>query len=143
MTTPSIQQQYADFVRSRAKSMGSIEADLHHMATGCATEAGEFLSTTKKLWVYGQTLDTLNKEGVNNQANIAEELGDLLFYVQGACNLLGYTMQELMMWNMEKLVKRYPEGYSDAAALARADKIVPIAPSGEVPLQPLVGKFGE
>lgn len=131
MTTSFTLSQYADFVRSRAKPMDSFSADIHHMATGCATEAGEFLSTTKKIWVYGQGLDTVNKEGKTNEQNIVEELGDLLFYIQGACNFLGYTMEELMMWNTEKLLKRYPKGYSDAAALERADK------GG------LVGKLGE
>lgn len=121
--TTSMFTNYARFVKSLAKPLGTFAADLHHMATGCATEAGEFLSTTKKIWVYGQTIDTVNKEGSTHRVNAVEELGDMLFYIQGAANLLGYTLEKIAQENMEKLQKRYPTGYSDALAAQRLDKI--------------------
>lgn len=136
-------ESYPEFVARIAKPMGSFAADLHHMGTGIATEAGEFLSTTKKIWVYGQGLDTKNKEGQTNKENAIEELGDLLYYVQGACNLLNIGLYDLIDHNRKKLEKRYPSGYSDAAALQRADKIVTVEPSGESPITGLVGKLGE
>lgn len=136
-------ETYPKFVARIAKPMGSFAADLHHMGTGIATEAGEFLSTTKKIWVYGQGLDTKNKEGQTHKENAIEELGDLMYYVQGACNLLNINVLDVIEHNMRKLEKRYPSGYSDAAALQRADKIVAVEPSGESPLTGLVGKLGE
>ena len=54
--------------------------------------------------------------------NITEELGDLLFYIQGMANILGIPLQVLIDQNMNKLTKRYPQGYTDQAAIARADK---------------------
>lgn len=113
---------YARFVASRAKSLDSIAADLHHATTGMATEAGEALDTTKKIWVYGQNLLTRNKEGQTHEQNLKEEMGDMLYYIQHCANLLGTTLEELMVANQEKLTARYPTGYSDKAALERADK---------------------
>jgi len=67
----------------------------------------------KKRWVYGKELD---------KENVIEEIGDLLFYVQAFCTLVGTLVTEVCGANMEKLTKRYPNGYTDAAAIARADK---------------------
>lgn len=126
--SPQILRNYALFVLSRTKPMGSLTLNLHHASTGMATEAGEALSTTKKLWVYGQDLHTVNKEGKTNQMNLVEEAGDALFYIQMMCNLLGCTLLDLIAANEAKLRLRYPEGYSDQAATERADKSDTVAP---------------
>jgi NTP pyrophosphatase (non-canonical NTP hydrolase) len=116
-------REYEQFVQSRTKLMGDNKLDFLHAAVGISTEAGgEILDVAKKLWVYDQNFDTVNKEGKTHEDNIHEELGDVLFYVQMACNVIGCTLESLMEANMEKLSKRYPTGYSDAAAAARADK---------------------
>lgn len=126
--SPQILQNYAIFVLSRSKPMGSLTMNLHHASTGMATEAGEALSTTKKMWVYGQTLATVNKEGKSNYKNLIEEAGDNLFYLQMMCNLLGCTLLDLIAANEAKLRLRYPDGYSDQAAAERADKSDTVAP---------------
>ena len=105
--------EYPDFVSSRTKQLDNTTQNMLHMAVGISGEAGELLDAIKKIWVY-------NKEP--DWQNITEELGDLLFYIQGMANILGDSLAELMKSNMEKLKKRYPTGYSDAAAQARADK---------------------
>jgi NTP pyrophosphatase (non-canonical NTP hydrolase) len=120
--SPQILQNYALFVLSRAKPMGGLTANLHHATTGMTTEAGEALSTTKKMWVYGQDLHTVNKEGKTNRQNLLEEGGDALFYLQMLCNLLGITLLDLIAANEAKLRLRYPETYSDSLAAARLDK---------------------
>lgn len=43
----------------------------------------------------------------------------------------GLTREQTIEHNIAKLSKRYADGYSDQAAQARADKIVPEALSGE------------
>lgn len=113
---------YAEFVAGKVKEMGSLTLNLHHMTTGISGEAGEALDITKKMWVYGQELNTINKAGKTHRAHLEEELGDALFYIQGAANLLGVNLLTLIELNMMKLNKRYPTGYSDQAALVRADK---------------------
>lgn len=104
---------YARFVEGRAKGMGDPLLDLLHGAVGASGEAGELLDCIKKSWVYEKPLD---------MDNIMEEVGDTLFYLQIVCNALGVTLMDMMQMNMNKLKKRYPTGYSNEAALARADK---------------------
>ncbi len=105
--------EYAGFVNSRAKIMANVTEDRLHAAVGIAGEAGELLDAIKKTWVYTKPLD---------QANVIEECGDLLFYIQAMLNTFGMTMEEVIGLNVAKLRLRYPDGYTDAAAQARADK---------------------
>lgn len=105
---------YAAFVdRLFAKRNEGAEG-LLHAAVGIAGEAGELLDAIKKHWVYNKPLD---------RENLVEEIGDLLFYAQAMCGVLGISMAEAIAANKAKLSKRYPNGYSDAAAQARADKV--------------------
>lgn len=110
-----ILSEYADFVDSLFKEMGSEAATAMHAAVGISGEAGEVIDAVKKYWVYNKPLDT---------ENLKEELGDIIFYMQKLCNMYGWTLNEVTKANMDKLKKRYPSGtYSDAQAQARADKV--------------------
>ena len=84
-----------------------------HAAMGVSGEAGELIDAIKKTWIYGKPLD---------RENVLEEAGDLLFYLQALLTECGYTLDDAMTANVAKLAKRYPRGYTDAAAIARADK---------------------
>lgn len=105
---------YATFVESRFKTFPSEIESLLHAGIGISGEAGELLDALKKTWVYGAPLDLLN---------IHEELGDLLFYITALADFIGTDPGMLMQDNQKKLELRYPEGYSDADAIRRADKI--------------------
>lgn len=107
---------YQEFVRKLAKKMETKAATLHHATTGMSGESGEALDATKKMWVYNKELTPEVEE------NLIEEAGDCLFYIQFLCNELGITLADAIEYNINKLKVRYPEGYSDAAAQARADK---------------------
>lgn len=109
-------QNYVEFVGQLAKDMGSPSADLMHMAIGVSGEAGELIDAVKKHWVYGKELD---------RANIIEELGDLEFYMAGIRLILGIARHDVLLANRAKLAQRYGDSYSDAAAIARADKLEP------------------
>jgi len=119
-----LQDVYAAFVRSIAKPLATPVEDTLHAAVGASGEAGELLDAVKKTWVYNKPLDI---------ANVQEECGDLCFYIQMLCNQFGWSFNELMTTNMAKLEKRYPSGYSDAAAQARADKNGATAKAAAVP----------
>lgn len=108
-----IEKDYAEFVARLFKPMKSDAEYMMHAAIGISGEGGEILDTCKKTWIYNKPLDL---------ENVKEELGDILFYMQAACNFLGISIQDLMISNMEKLNKRYPKGYTDQAAQERADK---------------------
>ncbi len=53
----------------------------------------------KKTYMQGHPLD---------KAHIAEELGDVCWYVAELATALGYSMEEIMRGNIEKLRRRYP-----------------------------------
>jgi NTP pyrophosphatase (non-canonical NTP hydrolase) len=86
---------------------------LFHAAVGVSGESGELLDAVKKAVIYGKKLD---------MTNVKEELGDILFYVTLAASSIGVNLDTLMQLNQDKLNKRYPTGYTDAAAVLRADK---------------------
>lgn len=86
---------------------------LQHAILGITSEAGELADTVKKHVIYGQPLDT---------ANLAEEVGDIMWYIALLCNAAGLHLGSCLGENIVKLQKRYPEKYTDAAAAARADK---------------------
>ena len=113
----NITDEYAQFVHSRTKNLGTFDSNLAHMALGIAGEAGELVDAIKKTYAYNKALEV---------DNVYEELGDLLFYIQGMLNFLEdeFTLEDLMLRNRGKLTKRYPQGYTDQAAIARADKMI-------------------
>ncbi len=81
--------------------------DLLHAGIGLATEGGEFLDAMKKHIFYGKELDTVN---------LAEELGDILWYVALAMRALDTTFDEQMDINIKKLAARYPEKFDEFLA---------------------------
>lgn len=113
-------ENYADFVARKKKSGADIVrrmtpemADALHMAVGVSSDAGELLDAVKRWAIYGKPLD---------RANVVEELGDVLFFVTGLRLSLGISEEEVLDANRAKLDKRYKAGYTDAEAIARADK---------------------
>jgi NTP pyrophosphatase (non-canonical NTP hydrolase) len=85
-------------------------ANLLHYTIGVGTEAAELLDAVKKHIAYGKPLDLVN---------IKEETGDLLFYVARIIDMYGWTFEEVMETNINKLKARYGTKFSEAAALNR------------------------
>lgn len=110
-------KDYQRLAMRTAKDMGTERDNIGHFATGIASEAGELLTPIKAHLYYGKALDL---------ANLEEELGDILWFVAGLATTVGLTLDEIAERNIAKLQKRYPDKYSDEAAIARADK----APEG-------------
>lgn len=117
----SIEEKHADMVAVLSKTGEAILAgltpagvDLWHHASCVQGEAGELFDACKKHAIYGKDVD---------RENVIEELGDLEFYLQGVRRNLGISREETLQANYDKLSARY-EGlrYTDAAAIARADK---------------------
>lgn len=108
---------YQTLAARTEKPLPDMDARLMHAALGMADEVGEFAKAIKGQFAYNKPYAI---------ANLEEELGDLMWYIALACNATGLNMGRVAERNIEKLKLRYPEKYSDAAAIARADK-----PAGE------------
>lgn len=96
------------------ESLTPEKMDALHMAVGVAGEGGELLDAVKKYVVYNKLVDL---------ENIIEELGDLEFYMEGIRRNFGIIREQTLAANIDKLGKRYKDGYSDKAAQERADKV--------------------
>lgn len=106
-------EQYQDDAKRTLKRGESQQFDLNHMAMGLCGEAGELVDCIKKHTVYGKPLDL---------DNLAEELGDALWYIANVCNLMEWSFEQIARENINKLRTRYPEKYTDELASARLDK---------------------
>jgi NTP pyrophosphatase (non-canonical NTP hydrolase) len=53
---------------------------------------------------------------------MARGIVNVVSLVAHACDCLGFKIEELMIENIDKLAKRYPEKFTNAAAESRADK---------------------
>ena len=69
---------------------------------GLNGEAGEAIDILKKHLFQGHELDT---------AHMAKELGDVAWYLAISADALGYSLEEILKMNIEKLKKRYPETF--------------------------------
>ena len=89
------------------------EKELSVYALGLTGESGEVADMIKKHLGHGHELDG-NK--------LLLELGDVLWYVAALANVNGWLLSEVAAANVQKLQKRYPNGFSTEASKARADE---------------------
>lgn len=115
---------YSEFVAGLARDPEEIykeltlhKVELNHAASGLAGEAGEVLDLIKK---HVNTGKPLNKEA------LFKEMGDVEFYMQALRNAVFVSREYIIGLNIHKLTTRYPDGYSNEAAAAQADKHVDV-----------------
>lgn len=77
---------------------------------GLAGEAGEVADIIKKYHGHGHSLD-INK--------LKKELGDVQWYIAEICTVLGLNLDDVPTENIEKLRKRYPEGFESRRSIER------------------------
>jgi NTP pyrophosphatase (non-canonical NTP hydrolase) len=82
---------------------------------GLCGESGEAIDIVKKHLAQGHPLD---KEA------LAKELGDICWYVAETAQVLGYDLETIMTMNIEKLKKRYPDGFSREDSINRTDDLL-------------------
>lgn len=79
-------------------------------ALGLCGESGEIADLIKKSRMQGHSLDI---------EHIAKELGDVCWYIAEAASAINYTLEDIMKMNIEKLKKRYPDGFSAERSMHR------------------------
>lgn len=70
---------------------------------GLCGESGEAIDIVKKYLAQGHELDT---------EHLAKELGDIAWYLAETATAIGYDLDDIFQMNIEKLKKRYPQGFS-------------------------------
>lgn len=77
---------------------------------GLAGEAGEAIDILKKHMFQGHELD---------KEHIAEELGDVAWYLAVSADAIGYSLSDIFRMNIEKLENRYPNGFDPERSVNR------------------------
>lgn len=98
------------YFQDRLAGLDNTHGDVHWSrlmtsAIGMLAESGEFTEVMKKILFQGKEF---NEE---NRFHMKRELGDVLWYWIQGCIALGYTPEEVMQENINKLEKRYPNGF--------------------------------
>ena len=86
---------------------------LNNASLGLAGESGEIADHVKKVMFHGHPLDDATRD------KIAKELGDILWYCAMGAKGIGFGLAEIATMNIDKLKKRYPEGFSTENSLNR------------------------
>ncbi|MCA1029308.1 nucleoside triphosphate pyrophosphohydrolase family protein [Cytobacillus kochii] len=81
-------------------------------AMGLCGEAGEVTDLIKKELFHGHEED---------REKIKKELGDVLHYLAGVADMYGWTLEQVATANIEKLMKRFPNGFNKVDSIKRVD----------------------
>lgn len=76
-------------------------------------ESGEAIDIVKKVVFHGHPF------GEEEKLHLAKELGDVLWYVSTSAKAIGYSLETIMEMNVEKLSKRYKDGFSVEESMYR------------------------
>ena len=78
---------------------------------GLCGESGEAIDIVKKWLAQGHGLD---------KEKLAKELGDICWYLAETATALDLSLEDIMAANIEKLKKRYPEGFDADRSIHRS-----------------------
>jgi len=92
--------------------VNAIDPRILHAVLGIGGEAGELVDKVKKSISYKLPLDMVS---------LKIELGDLLHYAAMLISACGWTLDDVLHCNVDKLNKRYPNGFNCEDAIARRD----------------------
>ena len=74
------------------------------------TERDVLIDIVKKWLAQGHPLD---------REHLAGELGDVAWYLAEAATALGMPLEDILRANLEKLERRYPDGFSTERSVGR------------------------
>ena len=86
------------------------KAELLEGLMGLNGEAGECVDILKKHIFQGHDVD---------REHLASELGDVAWYLAMSAYAIGYDLESIFKINIEKLKKRYPNGFESEKSLNR------------------------
>ena len=98
------------------RAMASLNPELKgrdvliNSVMGLCGESGEAIDIVKKWLALGHPLD---------REHLAMELGDLAWYLAEAATALDLDLEDILRANLEKLERRYPDGFSTEKSVGR------------------------
>lgn len=94
----------------RTKLNNDLKENLLCGGLGISGEAGEVSDTIKKIIFHGHEF---------NKNELIKELGDVLWYISFISNSIDCTLEDVAKQNIDKLNKRYPNGFSKENSINR------------------------
>ena len=80
---------------------------------GLCGESGEAIDIVKKWLAQGHSLD---------REKLAKELGDIAWYLAETAYALDLPLEDILQGNLDKLAKRYPEGFQRERSVFRYEE---------------------
>lgn len=112
---PDAPMNLNEYQQLAARTIGrdrTHQQQLANAALGLAGEAGEVADTMKKHLFHGFPLD---------REALVKELGDCMWYIAMFATELGIGLDEIGNTNIEKLRRRYPDGFSEERSQNRTE----------------------
>jgi len=104
--------EYQSLALRTAMGLDNQQGMIEYTALGLTGEAGETAEIVKKVYYHGHPLD---------RDALKIELGDVLWYAAVMAHALGFSLSEVAEANVDKLRKRYPDGFSTERSLNREE----------------------
>ena len=108
----TINQYQQDAMRTANPDNPMAYGMLVNGAMGLCGEAGEVVDIVKKFLFQGHDL---------SREHLAEELGDVAWYLAVTAYSIGYDLESVLAMNVEKRAKRYPQGFDRDHSVHRAE----------------------
>lgn len=102
--------EYQDLAQRTSNKALDMKGHLFNGVLGLAGEAGECADLLKKHYY---------QDGRNFVDDLEDELGDVLWYVAESAKAMGLSLEEVAQRNIDKLRKRYPQGFDADRSLHR------------------------
>lgn len=90
----------------------SKEQMLINSVMGLCGESGEAIDIVKKWYAHGHELD---------REHLKKELGDIAWYLAEAATALDLDLSDVLECNIEKLKRRYPDGFEKERSVDRIE----------------------
>lgn len=104
-----------DEYQSAARRTQNVDLNGHqtldHALLGLASEVGEVLDIYKKA-LQGHPVET---------EHVIEEMGDVVWHLSELADVLGVRLEDVFHSNIDKLWRRYPEGFDSVRSVNRND----------------------
>lgn len=99
-------KEYQELCKKTAKTFDRPENEISSWGLGLAGESGDLAGCIKKTLFHGN----------DQRDGIKENLGDTLWYMAMISNFYGWNLEEILQENINKLAKRYPQGFTEKNA---------------------------
>lgn len=101
-----------EYQKAALRTASGMNEQYPRILNGVLGLAGECIDMVKKHLFQGHELD---------KEHMAKELGDIAWYLAIAADSIGYDLETIMQMNVDKLMKRYPDGFDADKSIHRKE----------------------